>query len=151
MMKNTRHGPYSAPPAQVVAFLGYLLSLVPSKAEASEWATLTNEKLAFYKRGFPPGTMSSTIPKDDMTKGPSDPDYTILQGVTVHIIRWDLNFPEVFLPCSFCNDGELVLSAGTASKIKKLTPVFDISVPTEWVAAMWYKCKCGKMQAMMAI
>jgi hypothetical protein len=42
---------YSAP-AQVVAFLSYLLSLVPSKAEASERATLTNEKLAFYK-GFP--------------------------------------------------------------------------------------------------
>jgi hypothetical protein len=76
---------YSAP-AQVVAFLGYLLSLVPSKAEASEWATLTNEKLAFYKRVFSPGTMSFTIPKDDMTKGPSDPDYAILQGVTVHIM-----------------------------------------------------------------
>jgi hypothetical protein len=88
-------------------------------------------------------TMSFTIPKDDMTKGPSDPDYAILQGVTVHIIRWDLNFLEVFLPCCFCNDGELVPERWDFVK-KKLTPVFDISVPTEWVTAMRSKCKCCK-------
>jgi hypothetical protein len=105
-------------PAQVVAFLGYFLSLVPSKTEGSKWATSTNEKLAFYKRLFPPGTMSFTIPKANRTR-PADPDYAILlEGVRVHLIRWDLNFPGLFLPCCFCNDGKLVPSTGTSSKIK---------------------------------
>jgi hypothetical protein len=58
---------YSAP-AQIVALVGYLLSLVPSKTEASERATATSDKLAFYKRLFPPGTMSFAVPKGDRTK-----------------------------------------------------------------------------------
>jgi hypothetical protein len=76
---------YSAP-TQVVAFSRYLLSLVvPSKTEAPEWATSTNEKLTFYKRLFPPGTTSFAIPKSDRTR-PSDPDYAIIGGVRVHLI-----------------------------------------------------------------
>jgi hypothetical protein len=59
------------------------------KREASERATSTNDKLAFYKRFFPPGTMSFTIPKADRTR-PPDPDFAILEGVRVHLIRWDL-------------------------------------------------------------
>jgi hypothetical protein len=139
---NNETRSYSAP-AQVVAFFGYLLSLLPSKTEASERATLTNEKLSFYKRFFPPGTMSFDLPKGDRTR-PSDPDYAVIEGVRVHLIRWELNFPGLFLPCCFCDEGELVPERWDFLKNKKLTPVFDVSGRTEWVAAMRYKCKCCK-------
>jgi hypothetical protein len=76
---------YSAPP-QVVAFFGYLLSLVPSRAEALEWATVTNKRLVFYKRVLPPGTMLFSIPKDKMTLGLSDPANGMIQGEKIHII-----------------------------------------------------------------
>jgi hypothetical protein len=66
-----------------------------------------NEKLAFYKRLFPARTMSFVIPKAIRTRL-ADPDYAILEGVRVHLIQWDLNFPGLFLPCCFCNNGELV-------------------------------------------
>ena len=131
---------YSAP-AQIVALVGYLLSLVPSKTEASERATATSEKLALYKRLFPPGTMSFAVPKGDRTK-PLDQNYAIIEGVTVHLLRWDLNFPGLVLPCCFCDQGELVPERWDFLKNKKLTPVFDVSGRTEWVAAMRYKCKC---------
>jgi hypothetical protein len=66
-------------------FFDYLLSLVPLSAEASDRATVTNAKLAFYKRVFPPGTMLFTIPNNDPTLGPSNPDYAMIQGVKIHI------------------------------------------------------------------
>jgi hypothetical protein len=92
---------------------------------------------------FPPGTMSFTIPKANRTR-PPDPDYAILEGVRVHLIRWDLNFPGLFLPCCFCDDGELLPEQWDFLKNKKVTPVFDVSGQTKWVAAMRYKCKCCK-------
>ena len=64
----------SGAPAQVVAFFGCLLSLVPSRKEPAERASVTNEKLAFCKRVFPPGTMTFTTPNNDTRLGPSDPD-----------------------------------------------------------------------------
>jgi hypothetical protein len=108
---------YSAP-AQVVALVGYLLSLLPSKTEASERATSTSEKLAVYKRLFPPGTMSFVVPKGNRTQ-PSDRNYAIIEGVTVHLVRWDLNFPGLPLPCCFCDDGVLVPERWDFLKNKK--------------------------------
>ena len=43
----------SGAPAQVVAFFGCRLSLVPSRKEPTDRASVTNEKLAFCKRVFP--------------------------------------------------------------------------------------------------
>jgi hypothetical protein len=51
--------------------------------------------------------MSFAIPKGDRTRS-SDPNYAIIEGVRVHLIWWELNFPGLFLPCCFCNEGELV-------------------------------------------
>jgi transposase len=46
------------------------------------------------------------------------------------------------LPCCFCKHGKLAPEHWDFKKKRKLTPVFDISVPNKWVAAMKYKCKC---------
>ncbi len=38
---------------------------------------------------------------------PSDQNYAIIEGVTVHLLRWNLNFPGLVLPCCFFDQGEL--------------------------------------------
>jgi hypothetical protein len=85
--------------------------------------------------------MSFAFPKGDRTQ-PSDPSYAIIEGVRVHLLQWYLNFPGLLLPCCFCKDGELVPERWDFLKNKKITPVFDVSGQTEWVAAMQCKCKC---------
>jgi hypothetical protein len=86
--------------------------------------------------------MSFTVPNNDTTLGPSDPDHAALQGVKVHVTQWALNHPDLFLPCCFCEHGELAPKRWDFIKNKKLTPIFDISGGTKWVAAMKCKCKC---------
>jgi hypothetical protein len=115
----------------MLLFFWYRLSLESLPGQQKH-----NERLPFYKRLFPPGTMSFTIPNNGI-------DHAMIQGVKIYIIRgWDMNYPEIFLSCCFCKHGELVPMTWDFMKNKKLTPVFDVSVPTKWVAAMRCKCKC---------
>jgi hypothetical protein len=80
-------------------FFGHNLSLVPFRKEPTEQASATNKQLAFCKRVFPPGTMSFTVPNDDTTPGPSDPNCAARRESPCHAMGFESPrpFPTLLL------------------------------------------------------
>jgi len=83
----------SRSPIAVQALTDYLLDLCPSKFKSNSNEIISsarssemNNKLEWYKRHFPLGTISFTVPRDDITSEP-DPLFQELEGVTIIIAR----------------------------------------------------------------
>ncbi|CAJ1917928.1 unnamed protein product [Cylindrotheca closterium] len=92
-----------------------------------------------YQRQFPPGTLGFTFPRDDKTKSP-DHNYSQLEGVTIYLVRWELNLPGIQLICPECRKGELIHQKYDYKTSGFATPIIDISGVTSWACSMKYKC-----------
>jgi hypothetical protein len=136
-------------PAHVRALADYLLELCPNrfsktsnKILASDVRSKSISKEAWYRKHFPPGTLSFSVPKDDITTKP-DPDYQALEESTIYLVRWELNIPGIFIPCFKCEDGEMIHDRYDLTKNAAVTPIFYASGKTDWAVAMSYQCiKC---------
>lgn len=95
--------------------------------------------LPTYKGAFPPGTLGFTFPRDDKTQQP-DPNYSQLEGVTIYLVRWELNIPGIHLQCPTCTHGEMIHQQYDFKHHGFATALFDISGVTDWACSMTYKC-----------
>jgi hypothetical protein len=91
-------------PVQVAAILDYLISLLPPKYIAGTNKIKAGDRsfakyqLDFYCKHFPPGHMCFVVPSSDITEAP-DLNYSVIEGRSFYIIRWELNVPGIVIKC----------------------------------------------------
>jgi hypothetical protein len=89
---------------------------------------------------FPTGNMEFIIPKESRAIVPS-PHYHCIEDMKIIFVQWELNYPNIFLPCTThgCT-GELIHERSELSKKEVLSPVYECGKPHVWVISMWYRC-----------
>jgi hypothetical protein len=128
-------------PDEVCALFDYLLSMLPrnyfkgtNKVMATK-GTDAQKRLDGYRKHFPPGTISFSVPPSDKSKAP-DPYYQVLEGRKIYIIRWELNYPGHDLKCFKCNHGDLISDVYDYRSHGYLTPIIDLDGTTSYAASM---------------
>jgi hypothetical protein len=137
-------------PLPVAAIVEYLLALTSFRYKEGTNAVMANDtrskgikRLDWYRKYFPPGTIGFTVPKDDCRLAP-DPLYSTLEGCTIYVVSWELNVPDIFLPCCDTKcDGELIRRGYDYKTHGYLTPIFEANGGTSWAVSMQSECnKC---------
>jgi hypothetical protein len=139
------------PPA-VEALVEYLLDLVPKRFEsdsntimATDPRSKARRQLEWYREKFPPGTLDFKVPKANKMETP-DRLYEEIEGVTIYLVNWELNYPGIYLKCFNCDGGEMIHDRYDYKKNKTLTPILDVSGQPAFAISMSYKCNnCGSV------
>ena len=130
---------------QVVAVIDYLMTMLPAKCKATtakptkknrnrHRISMKQKKLDAYREFFPPGTLGIKLPPSDRSK-PPDLNYNVVEGITVYIVRWEMNIPNQKVRCPCCNR-EMKSDKYDITKYGGITPVQDISGVTNYAISM---------------
>jgi hypothetical protein len=124
---------------QVAAVVHYLLAMI-LKSVSTQKSTLKFRQLEAYRNFFPPGTHGFTIPPSDKSK-PPDNNYALIEGKTIYILNWELNFPNVSLecPCEGCS-GKMIQKKFDFTIEGKVTPIQTMSGSLDYAVSMQYFC-----------
>ena len=132
-------------PLAIVALLDYLQMQLPKVYKDGNTRRLVGaDRIKWYQKHFLRGSISYTVPKSGRAKDKApNPHYESLAGHTIHLTRWDLNFPELQLKCCNCSSGKLEHSWSHTEGIRiasRATPVFKMDGITDWEYGTHCQC-----------
>ena len=136
----------STVPLVIAAAIETLLVLIPDQYKsgtnelmAKKKGTNIYRKLQAYRKIFPPGTLGFTFPRQDKTMAP-DHYYSQLEGRTIYIVSFELNYPGWVPTCYKCGD-EMIRDKYDFKSHGYATPIFDITGVTDYAITPTYHCK----------
>ena len=124
-------------PLPILATARYFMDeILPKKATVA-----SEDKFDTLYNMIPKESLSFTIPRCKGFDALKRPHYYSTQGQEILHVRWDVQFPNLVLPCpcARCN-GSLLPDRSNFGKNGKLFPIFHFNGPPIWCIVMSYKC-----------